>query len=296
MKYSRYAWLGSLLLAAVPPVLLANYLLKNAVNVPFWDQWEITLIIQNVLSGNFYFNDFWHQHNEHRIFIPRILMVAVAIFTNWDVRYELAVSVVLATLSFGILFYMVYRMARQQKQQFAFLLPVLISMVWFSLLQAENWMWGWQIQWYSNVLGVVLALYGLHRVLTKGDWLSLALMLTGGLIAQFSLGSGVLVWPLLLVCLFLAKTQRKYLFSTVGVGAAATVLYYLNYHDPVGDPSKALVLEQPLAYLHYIAIYFGRPLSFSPQRLRSFSFSPRTAPITSHPAGRAFLHEERSGR
>ena len=92
------------------------------------------------------------------------------------------------------------------KQKSSCLLIFLVSLIWFSLVQSDNWLWGWEIEWFLNVLGVSIVAYCLSRIKSQRQSFSvrqLGLLLLGGVIAQYSLGNGTLVWPIVVLILFI---------------------------------------------------------------------------------------------
>ena len=64
-------WLGLLL----PVFLSVNFVVRVAVDVPFWDQWELVPQISRMYAGTLRFADLYLQHNEHRILVPRLVML-----------------------------------------------------------------------------------------------------------------------------------------------------------------------------------------------------------------------------
>lgn len=256
---------GILFLVILPPLLLARFIFFNSVNVPFWDQWELVSVLENVNQGNFYINDFLHQHNEHRLLFPRILMVAVATMTAWDTRYELFISLGIAIISFLLLLKLLQTTSIRTKQPIPILLLPLLSLVWFSFVQQENWMWGWQIQWFLSVLGVLMALLGVANIQKKGatSWKNIALIGAGAVIAQYSLGNGVLLWPLVVGSLWYLRVPIKKQLLVLGVGLSSTIIYYIDYVDLSNEISpRTAVIEQPLNLIKYVLLYLGRPISY----------------------------------
>jgi hypothetical protein len=262
MKQKTSVFYLSVALALVPLVYLCWFLASHAVNVPFWDQWEIVPIIHHIRDGHIYFNDFMRQHNEHRLFFPRIFMVGTAFLTQWDTRYEVMISVVLAALSFFVLYCALQRTSAVTKQKLPFLLLPGLGLVWFSLAQQENWMWGWQIQWYLNVLGVMIVVWALTTIKKDISWVKLAVLVAGAVLAQYSLGNGTLLWPLAIAAFVLLGLPRR---KTLWLGAIAlvcTAYYYIGYGAVAGSTSKSYGLRHPLGLAKYFFTYMGRSLTY----------------------------------
>src|ERR1700730_10878065 len=136
------------LVVALPFLLVAALVFRYAVNVPYWDEWEFASILQAYRNGTLGIGDFWAQHNEHRIFFPNLAMFGLAMLSHWDTRVLMAFSLLVAAASFGLLFGLLRRTIRGLWP--LALTAALVSLVFFSPVQWENWLWGWQIEWFMK--------------------------------------------------------------------------------------------------------------------------------------------------
>ncbi len=248
----------SIIAIALPPLVLAAALIKYSVNVPFWDQWELVTLIQKLHNGTAGFSDFFAQHNEHRIFFPRIVMVVLAYITSWNTKFEVAANVVLAASSMWFLWLMLRKTLTERRLIFA--ITFLISLILFSPVQFENWMWGWQIQWYLNILGLILALWALTTWRTKNVLAKLILAGLGATLATYSLASGFFVWIICLPIIWTSKDFRRFLPYWIFAAAIVVGAHYIGYVDPSYHPSKMLFLQEPVQFTVYLLVYIGRPL------------------------------------
>lgn len=258
------------LIIALPIVFLVVLVWARTANVPFWDEWELVPIFQHIHSGHIYIHDFWQQHNEHRLFFPTLALVALAPLTHWNVQIECMVSIVVAICSFLLI-----QRAHPEKLKdpLPILLVFLLALIWFSPEQQENWLWGWQLEWFLNVFGIVLTVYGVAK-LKKGlvpvKWL--ACIIAGGVLAQYSLGNGTIIWPLLILALLFIRVVLWQTLVVFVSGALATILYYIHYNVNAGEPSKHLALQHPVSWAKYILLYTGRPLSYLHKPALLFGF------------------------
>jgi hypothetical protein len=251
------------LLALLPPVFLTILVIVKAVNVPYWDQWEFVPLIQHVHGGHFYFQDFWQQQNEHRLVFPRLVMVTAALITHWNVRVESLISIVIAACSF-VFVIKTWRLTHgKYSKAIALFLPLILSVIWFSPVQVENWLWGWQIQWFLNVLGIMLVAWGIAGT-RRGEitYPNLLVMLGGGILATYSLGNGVIIWPLLIATLIYLRVFSLKTAIAALTGLAAIALYYLHYVRVPQSSSPTDVFKMPVLFAKYVLVYLGRPLSF----------------------------------
>lgn len=229
-----------------------------AVNVPVLDQWELVELFRKYHEGTVGFADFFAQHNEHRLFFPRLVMFGLAIASNWNVTWEMAASIVLAATSFVFL----YRILAQTLGRAAirWVAAVIISLIWFSPIQFENWLWGWQLQWYLNTAGLVIAIWALSAWKAAPLW-RIAIAALAATLATYSLGSGFLVWLVCLPLLWCSRPLRRFVWVWIVCAAMAIGIHYIGYQDPPNSPARSLALRNPLGFLQYVAIYLTHPLS-----------------------------------
>jgi len=251
-------------LALVPFSSVAALIARYKVDIPYWDEWNFVPVLQRSYEGNLSLTDLWAQHNEHRILFPRLIMLLLARATGWNISYELAANVLLAA---GILAALVWQINSSRKltgDRGPNWLVLAVSLMVFSLSQWENWLWGWQICVFLNVLAVaagiaVLASAGLR-------WWRFPAAIFLGVVASYSFASGLAYWLAALpVLLARPSGSRQAKCREVAIwllsAAATLVLYLYHYHAPAAHPRSGLALAQPIELAKYILIYLGRPVS-----------------------------------
>lgn len=248
------------LLIFVPIIFLAGLIFYRSVNIPFWDEWELVPIFQHIHSGHLLFSDFWQQHNEHRLFFPTILLVGLSYLTHWNLRVELFASLAVATGSFLLIKAM---FSKYGINKYKNVLLLLLALIWFSPVQIENWQWGWQIEWFMNILGVCLVAFAISRARPRHlSKTNLGLITIGALLAQYSLGNGTIIWPIAVIILVYLRTEIIKTAAVALIGTISTILYYTHYSFNTGEPSKTVALHKPLQFIEYVLAYLGRTLSF----------------------------------
>jgi len=249
-------------LALIPLGCLIYLVARYMVDVPFWDQWEFVPLLEKSYQGTLSLGDLWAQHNEHRIFFPKIIMLLLARASGWKISYELAVNILFGT---GIFAALICQIGRSKKSigdhGTNWLIPVVSAMV-FSLNQWENWIWGWQMQVFLNVLAVVAGIVFLARPLFR--WRSFLAASLFGIVATYSFASGIAYWPIgFLMLLFRPLKDRRtrllYIISWLLVTAAVIASYLYDYHKPQSHPSLTALFAHPLEYLEYLFSYLGKP-------------------------------------
>ncbi|HEV8240581.1 MAG TPA: hypothetical protein VGS57_14525 [Thermoanaerobaculia bacterium] len=225
-----------LALCAAPVAIQALAVALLGVNTILWDEFFYVPFIREVFEGR----NWWHwmtlQHNEHRVVPMKLLMVPLALLTNWDTRAEMWASVALAALTvFGL-----WRLYRHLGGDDLLLFAPVAWLV-CSLGHYENMLYGMMVSWYFVVVGVVWML-----VLLSAPG---ALLVAGAVLCAFTAAftnlNGLLVFPLGLGMLLVYRRWRAAaVWLAVSIGAF--VLYFVRFQMPGGQP--------PLPHLGLAAI------------------------------------------
>jgi hypothetical protein len=249
---------------AIAPLAVAVWAAaRYTVDLPWMDEWELVPLVERSYEGTLSLRDLWMAHNEHRFLFPRLILLALVRLTRWNVYYEVAANVVLACAVAALL----VRQARLTARPFArwgasWLVPA-VSVLVFSLAQWENWIWGWQVAIWLNVLAVVGGVILLTQERSFGWRLGLAVLC--GIVAQYSFANGIGYWVVGLFALAVrplgsARAKGAAMAVWVVAAVAATGSYLYGYQVPEYQPPVAVFLQEPAEFARYILIYLGRPL------------------------------------
>jgi hypothetical protein len=250
---------GAKILALIPLAFLIWVVAQYAVDAPYLDQWELVPLLEKSYHGELTLPDLWVQHNEHRIFFPQIIMLVLARLTGWNSGYELAVNILLALGLFAVFIRQV-KIAEQKLgvAGLSWAVPA-ISLVVFSLSQFQNWLWGWQLGMFLNLLTVMGGI-----VLLAGEtfrWHRFVAAALLGIVATYSFASGALVWPIGLVILFVTTTgikeRKPGIIGWILIGGLTLWSYFYHYHKPEEHPPLSLIFQMPLEYTAYVFKYIG---------------------------------------
>lgn len=255
--------LGAFALFA-PILMLGMQIAQFGVNVPMGDQWELVPIFQAIHNDTFQWSMLWAQHNEHRPLFPRLIMIGAAFMTNWDIRVEIWCNFLLAIGIFLVIARIINLTMLEYTETVRLWLKVSASFLIFSPVQWENWLFGWDIQWYLAVLGIAITTWALFTSENQWRFRTLyAFALIATVVACYSLASAFVLWVLGAAGLLLQRRSYPY-FILWFIGAVTTIgLYWFDYHNPAGQPNLWLFLDKPGSFLEYIATYMGRGISYS---------------------------------
>lgn len=243
----------------VPLILLIWFVTEYGVNVPFWDQWALVEFFAKIQAGQVTFQDFFAQHNEHRILFPRIIIAILAFASSWNNKLEMYCNIAIAAGIFGL----VYAMARQTKSDSLLfhLSNILCCAFIFSLDQQENWLWGFQIAWFLINLCVVIAI---SCIVLPQKYAPNSRLLLAGLfcfIASFSSAHGLFSWLALLpLVIVLPGTVRQRSLRAgiwLALFVAAVLIYQIGYVKPGNHPDVLFFIKQPQVAIPYFLTLFG---------------------------------------
>ncbi|MEG4211382.1 hypothetical protein [Microcoleus sp. S13_B4] len=145
----------------IPVILLIGFVANFSVNVPVDDEWRLASLFEKIAGGNVTFNDFWALHSNHRILFPKIIIAVVAFASRWNINYQFCLSIGLAAITFIALYKLSSMQVKNVADDLWHLANILTCVLLFSLVQHENWLWGFQLAWFLVNLCFVAAVYAL---------------------------------------------------------------------------------------------------------------------------------------
>lgn len=233
-------------LAALPIAYTCLHVMNGAVDVPWWDDWALAPALVKLHDGGFALGDLWAQHNEHRLVVPRLVLLALALATGWDVRAGMALSLVLTALTLLVLVRQGRATAIASGGAPSPWLPLLLATVLFSFAAWQNWLWHWQVQIYLCVLAAVVGLSVLARPTLGRREVALGALL--GVASTLSFAGGFAFWPA--AALLLAARHpddrstlraRALAFGAVAVTLTTLYLQGLTFTPrPPGEGERSL--------------------------------------------------------
>lgn len=254
------------LLSLLPAGYLIHLVLKYHVDVPILDQWELIPVLDKTYKGSLTIKDIWQPHNEHIIFFPKLIMIKLARSTRWSILYELLTNILLGIGIFVTICYQLIKTDRIGNLRTYLLIPI-VSLITFSINQSQNWLWGWQIQMFLNVLAVAVGIMLLAYYAEK--WLHFSFALFMGIIAAYSFSNGVVYWAVgLLVLFFVRHANRKSKVIKIIIWICASLLIAYTYwplfvykcQRPTDHTPLSFILQHKLEFTRYVLAYLGNPV------------------------------------
>ncbi|MFM9267848.1 hypothetical protein [Tychonema sp. BBK16] len=262
----------------VPAVLLIGFVANFSVNVPIDDEWRLASLFDKIATGNVAFNDFWALHSNHRIAIPKLIITVLVFVSQWNINYSLCLSIALAIITFITIYKLSSMQVKNVGDNLWHLTNILSCILLFSLVQHENWLWGFQLAWFLVNLCFVAAVYSLSRDTALPSPLSdkdtavpcpydikikISIAALCCLIASFSLAQGLLSWlaaiPAVVALQGNVAQKRKRLIVWILLFVATCAAYSIDYH-PTRKTSIISLLNQPLVVIDYFLSLLGSPI------------------------------------
>ena len=228
---------------AAPALVLAGLVFWLGVDVPQADQWDLVPLLQKAEAGHLTFADLYAQHNEHRIFFPKLIYLGLAHLTAWQVRYEMAVTFALACVAALAAWWLA---GRQERGTW---LGLMASVLIFSPVQWQNWLSGFQLQMWIPIVCLLVGLVGKSPVVAG----------VACVVATFSFGNGFLLWLILAPAVI--KSWRG-LSIWIVLAAVCLAAYLVGYQKPGSHPTLLMVVSHPLEVTLYFLALLGGPFAF----------------------------------
>jgi hypothetical protein len=244
-----------------PAALVLGLVLRHGVNVPSWDQWGLVDILVDVEVRDFPWTNLLGNHNEHRMPFPKLVMLGLAELTRWNILAELMVSVALAIGSLFVLVALARPVLGMVGPGARLWSHFILSAMLFSLMQFENWLWGWQIQWFLSLLAAVSAVaLATWSLRSPRPWPYVAGAIGAAIVCHYSFAGGVAIWGSGALILAFHPRRRWILPVWLAAAAAATALYFAGYERPPQIPRTLTGVVLLREFLIYVSNYLAGPL------------------------------------
>lgn len=241
----------------VAPVLAvaasyAGYVVRNAVNTVYWDNWTTVPLLRADAEGRLGFGQVWEQTANNRVVVPRLVDLAIGRWFRYDVRIELVLAVLLLATAAVLLAVTQRRNDGGPMHRY-----VPAGLFLFSLVQWQTALWNTQTPRF-----MILALFALavHAVCRSASWVAFALAATAAVLASLCLLDGFLVWPAVGLLLWCdgrpRRAPRVALWGSLGLLTA--VVYFVGFDFTQGNTgSTADAITHPVSSLRFLLVLLG---------------------------------------
>lgn len=205
----------------------------------------------------------WGQHDEHRLVIPKLFLIADLHFFHARQIFLLISILVIQFAHLSVLSWSMRALGGWRGS----LWRTGTGLAAFSLFgpaQWHNFVWGFETCFVLPGLFLTLSFVGLLLYWRNSKlfpaaprWRFLALSVLAAVGATCSLANGNLVWPLLVLAALFLRLKRSIVLTLAIAGTASFGLYFFHYVSPTAHGNALSVLEDPARFPTFLAVYLG---------------------------------------
>jgi hypothetical protein len=221
------------LLALSPGLWMTNHVLNNAVDAGCWDMWEDAPLLKKWHDGALTWGDLYAPQIQHRIVVPRLLIIGLAHLGGGDFRYQQWFCFALAWVSLFLLGILLKRTLGDSRWRYGNLF--FAGLLVFSPMHFQTFFWGsamWMAIPMPCLLGALVVL-GCRWPL----WVRFVSTLFLAEVATHSFSHGLVLWPVVLGYLLLqpelGTLKRRLVLSGIWALAAGVTLgcYFHDFYN-----------------------------------------------------------------
>ncbi len=232
-------------------------------NVPSWDDWDIvpTLTAEQPITTTW----LWSQHNEHRVPLPRLVLLALYKLTVADFRAVMFFNMLLLG-SLALTMILVAKEVRGEVSYSDAFFPLLL-LHWG---QASNFLWAWQFQFIASTILTCIVLLMIVKIGTRYKSKTMAIMIGAVLLLLPLCGANgiALVPALALWLLYFAVLHRHsgephgardsiLMFGLAFSALLLVVLYFIGFESVPYHPKSPSVPATLNTAAQFFTIGFG---------------------------------------
>lgn len=246
------------------PVLLGFwYVSAFSVDIPYMDDWGFVPSAVKLFSGTLSWQDINAQHNDSKILVLQLVRLTLAKLTNYNLRAEIFTSY---TALFGcvlILYVFFSELLRARASTTLYFLPV--SWLFLGWRQYEGLLWGVHL---ANTLALFFVLLSVHFCLRSGRrTIYFYAAIPAAMLASFTVGMGLLAWPLGFLLILALRSSLKRLLIWVFAASLTAIMFFSGYRqmEVPWRTGFGLVFENPGNAVKYSLTYLGSGLAGTEQ-------------------------------
>jgi hypothetical protein len=233
--------------------------------VPFLDMWNGYLdFFIHAQEGDLPI--WWSQHNEHRIFLSRILFWLDLYFFKGLSIFLIFFNYLLGGLIYFCFFSILKTALPNPKDRFLRnSLSLFILALTFSWLQSQNYLWAFQSQFFLAYLLPLTGFYNLYLSSNreKNSRFLFFFAFLAGTAASGSMANGILALPLMAALAFFLKLDWE---KIVFLGSFSALFLFLFFYNNIPVPYHASLRDSfshhPLGVIKFILLFFGSPFFY----------------------------------
>lgn len=227
----------------LPPLITLSLVLALHIDVPYYDQWDLLPLLHAYYQGTLHVQDLLLPHNGHILLFPKIVMLGLAILTQWNTLAEVLFSFFCMLVNWFLLQTMAGKLL---ERTLSIAEKTVISLLVFSLSQAQNWLWGWQLQIPLALLFILSGICSLLYI--RNNLAALIVTAACGTAATFSFAGSLPFWIAVMPMFW--QRQRLLLLPWLFISSIC-ILTYANLVGLLQNSSATPYLLDPMEILRH---------------------------------------------
>ena len=209
--------------------------------MPFMDDWQFIPLLEKASQGKLKFGDLWAPHDEHRLLIPRIVIIGAMFAFKGDYRMQCCISFLAVEIISLCFLWLLLRLNGERLG--VWVTWLLANIALFSPIQFQNWLWPMQFAYFLPYTFLALCICVLYLRIGAGWKFGLAAVCA--LAGNYSFVQGNLIWvatlPVILFAPGILKegTRRRFAVNWVFLGLLAVGFYFLGLQRNAAEPAYA---------------------------------------------------------
>ncbi len=182
-------------------------------------------VVHGALHGHLSWGQLWSQYGDRRLVMSRLVYVAFGLIDHMNEKLIIISGALLLIASFALLLPL-FRAYLAKRLTF---LPVFIlSMIWFSLADVQNSLWGFQIAWYLTTFFLMSMIFFLLRRPCNPS-LCVAIAIAAAIAGSLSDIVGFTLWPIGLICVIWRSPWGRRTYYEIGIWISAALIAVAIY-------------------------------------------------------------------
>lgn len=250
------------LLVLIPIVTCAWLVRRGATDVRYYDDWMMAETLVKYEDGTLTWHDIFAVQMEHRLAVPRLIMLGLHITFGKDMRWEIAATFLfLCGTAFNLVWLLRRATGLSEVRQW-WLPAMMMFLVLFSPVQWQTLLW--PICFTSVIPGFCLTL----AMVFWFSRLSRPAALTGAFVcalaATLTFASGLLIWVLMVPTILMAKpemptlTRWKYVAAWLVLAIVSLGTYFHDFENAV-RPEFAYNQGNAVTMSHNVSVFLSNP-------------------------------------
>lgn len=222
------------------------------INVFFMDEWTFPIQMKNKEEVSLW-KFFWDQHNEHRIFFPKVVSVLLGELSFWNTKVFMYFGWFMLSLFYLVVAAPFVKNLKDVKKTDIAAVAV-IGLSVFNTCQIENYLWGFQIAWFMVIAFWAVSFSAFSVYYQNGKSRYMIGTIVSAVIASFSSMQGLVVW-IAYICIYIMlifskeRIDRKGFRAIIVSGIVTCFLYFYKLQIDLGQESLLVDgSDEALAY------------------------------------------------